>query len=198
MNQALVKKRALRTELRETLRQIHDEEYAEGSDAIAQAIQGSALWKKSNCVLAYMPIQREPNIFPLILDGLKNGKTVALPRFAEDLEAYQLAVIRDPAQDLAPGRYGVPEPADHCASLPLNRLDLSLIPGLGFDYKGRRLGRGKGFYDRLLAGASGTKAGLAFDAQLQEALPCEAHDVVLNCIITPSLWIDVDSDAVVK
>ena len=73
--------------------------------------------------------------------------------------------------------------------VPLNRLDLALVPGLGFDARGHRLGRGKGHYDRLLAGFGGRKIGVAFDFQIMAEVPCEAHDIVLDDIVTPARWI---------
>ncbi len=54
----------------------------------------------------------------------------------------------------------------HCRAMPLKRLDLALAPGLGFDVSGRRLGRGQGYYDRLLAEIAGAKCGVAFDEQI--------------------------------
>ena len=76
-----------------------------------------------------------------------------------------------------------------CPVVPLNRLDLALVPGLGFDARGHRLGRGKGHYDRLLAGFGGRKIGVAFDFQIMAEVPCEAHDIVLDDIVTPARWI---------
>jgi 5-formyltetrahydrofolate cyclo-ligase len=92
---------------------------------------------------------------------------------------------------LAAGRYGVIEPAAVCNVADLKRLDLILVPGVAFDWHGRRLGRGKGYYDRLLAEVSGTTCGVAFDQQLVATIPVEPHDVHLNCILTPSHWLQL-------
>jgi 5-formyltetrahydrofolate cyclo-ligase len=67
---------------------------------------------------------------------------------------------------------------------------LVLVPGVAFDSHGRRLGRGKGFYDQLLAFVRGTKCGVAFDEQIVPEIPIEPHDVRLNCILTPTRWIE--------
>ena len=82
------------------------------------------------------------------------------------------------------------EPAAHCAEVPLNRLDLVLVPGVAFDARGGRLGRGKGFYDRLLAAVRGTKCGVAFDEQIVDAVPNGPLDIRLNCILTPTRLIE--------
>ncbi|MBP9903534.1 MAG: 5-formyltetrahydrofolate cyclo-ligase, partial [Verrucomicrobia bacterium] len=73
---------------------------------------------------------------------------------------------------------------------PLNRLDLVLVPGVAFDPRGGRLGRGQGYYDRLLAGVRGTKCGVAFDEQIVDAVPVGPLDIRLNCILTPTRWIE--------
>ena len=80
------------------------------------------------------------------------------------------------------------EPREHCAALALNRLDFVLVPGVAFDLDGRRLGRGKGYYDRLLATVTGAACGVAFDRQIVPRVPSEPHDARLNCILTPTRW----------
>ena len=65
-----------------------------------------------------------------------------------------------------------------------------LVPGVAFDLHGRRLGRGKGFYDQLLAGVRGTTCGVAFDVQVVRELPQEPHDARVNCILTPTRWLE--------
>ena len=86
------------------------------------------------------------------------------------------------------GRFGVREPGADCPLISLNQLDLILVPGVTFDLTGHRLGRGKGFYDRLLAGFCGHKCGVAFEAQIVAAVPAEPHDVLVNSILTPTRW----------
>jgi 5-formyltetrahydrofolate cyclo-ligase len=70
-------------------------------------------------------------------------------------------------------------------------LDFILVPGVAFDLSGRRLGRGKGYYDRLLKQTRGTTCGVAFDEQIVGEIPVEPHDLNVNCILTPTRWIEV-------
>jgi 5-formyltetrahydrofolate cyclo-ligase len=83
------------------------------------------------------------------------------------------------------GKFGVSEPLAECEPIPLDRFDLVLVPGVAFDVGGNRLGRGRGFYDRILAAASGVKCGVAYDFQLLDKIPAEAHDARVNFIFTP-------------
>ena len=96
-------------------------------------------------------------------------------------------MVHSPA-DLSPGRFNVLEPKAGCPSVPLNQLDLVFVPGVAFDFNGRRLGRGKGFYDRLLAEVRGYKCGVAFEVQVIAAVPEEPHDVRVDSILTPARW----------
>jgi len=68
---------------------------------------------------------------------------------------------------------------------------LILIPGIAFDLHGRRLGRGKGFYDRLLTEIRGVKCGIAFDEQIVEKIPVEPHDVRMDFILTPTRFAEI-------
>ena len=80
------------------------------------------------------------------------------------------------------------EPNDRCALVPLNTLELVLVPGTAFDSRGHRLGRGKGFYDQLLSQVRGQTCGVAFDEQIVPEVPIEPHDVRLNYLLTPTRW----------
>ena len=73
----------------------------------------------------------------------------------------------------------------------MNRLDLVLVPGVAFDLQGRRLGRGRGFYDRLLADVDGIKCGIAFDEQMVNEVPAGPPDVRLNFILTPTRCVEI-------
>jgi 5-formyltetrahydrofolate cyclo-ligase len=64
------------------------------------------------------------------------------------------------------------------------KIDLALVPGVGFDLRGGRLGRGRGFYDQLLAGFGGLKCGVALNEQIASEIPTEAHDVRMDVVLT--------------
>ena len=146
-------------------------------------------WQSAKSVLFFAPLPGEPDIWPLLEFALHEGKLAALPYFDAEQNAYLARRITNPLADVRPGKFGIREPGASCTVVPLNQLDLTLVPGVAFDLSGRRLGRGRGFYDRLLALAGGVKCGVAFDEQIVDAIPAEPHDVKLNRILTPTRWL---------
>ena len=162
---------------------------ASESATLCQRLIQSAIWEETRTVLFYAPLPTEPDIWPALQFILRQGLTVALPRFDPTAGCYAAAVLQDPVRDVGIGLHGIREPASHCPEHPLNLLDLVLVPGVAFDLRGRRLGRGAGYYDRLLNGVRGTTCGIAFDEQISGELPVEPHDVFVDCILTPTRWL---------
>ena len=146
------------------------------------------VWKKAASVLLYAPLQDEINVLPLLATGLNAGKLMAFPRFQSDSASYIGCQIEHMGQ-LTPGQFGILEPRGEAPPVSLKQLDLVLVPGLAFDSGGRRLGRGKGFYDRLLMAVRGAKCGVAFDQQVLGEIPVESHDILMNFIVTPTRWL---------
>lgn len=182
------RKAALREEIRSKLNGLTEEEHRIGSALIRERLEQQQVWKSARTLLAFVPIGREPDIWPSVTLATRAGKQVALLRYAPEADCYRPCLVQDPERDLQEGRYGILEPKASCPIFDLMRLDLALVPGIGFTLDGGRLGRGKGYYDRLLAGVPAMKCGLAFDCQIAGEFPLEPHDVRLNCILTPTRW----------
>jgi 5-formyltetrahydrofolate cyclo-ligase len=182
-------KQLVRTQFRRRLREKPPAERAADSTALCERLLRSAIWSETRSVLFYAPLPDEPDIWPVMQFVLQQGLTVALPRRDSVSNAYTAAVIHDLQQDLVTGRLHIREPGPECEEHPLNLLDLVLVPGVAFDLAGRRLGRGAGYYDRLLSKVRGTTCGIAFDEQISGELPVEPHDVVVDCILTPTRWL---------
>ena len=183
-------KAALRQQIRARIKAIAPEQRALLSKEACLLLEKQAVWKKAKTIFFYAPLPEELDIWPLLRDSLAAKKTVALPRFDSATGRYVACEIGDLARDISNGQFGIREPGGHCIAIPPNRLDLILVPGVAFDVHGRRLGRGKGFYDQLLVSVRGTTCGVAFDEQIVESVPVEPHDVHLNCILTPTRWIE--------
>ena len=125
----------------------------------------------------------EPDLLPL----LEGPRTWVFPKV--DGEKLTFWAVSSP-QDLIVQAFGLrePDPA-RCAPVEAHRLEWILGPGLGFGRDGSRLGRGKGFYDRLLAQSTARTIGIAFAEQVEDRMPCEAWDRSVAEIVTDRGWL---------
>jgi 5-formyltetrahydrofolate cyclo-ligase len=181
-------KAALREQLRAEAARHTSAERQEGSRAICAQLEGETIWRNAHKILAFMPLEGEPDITALFAPYLASGRILALPRFDRAADGYQAVQVTDPATQLVRGRYGVLEPKAECSLLSLKELDLAVVPGIGFSLNGCRLGRGKGYFDRMLCEVRGWKCGVAFDWQVTVEIPSEQHDIHVNSIVTPTRW----------
>ena len=139
-------------------------------------------------MLLYVDFRSEVETMALIHQCLAAGKTVAVPRVAENhrLIAYQITA---PDLELIPGAYGImePDPA-RCPPLSPSAIELVVLPGSVFDEQGGRLGYGGGYYDRFLANEAqqAIRLGIAFELQVVPVLPLLAHDQRLHGLVTES------------
>lgn len=184
-------KDAVRLKVRESLAGLAVGKKARRSALACALLQRQAVWNNACSVLFYAPLPGELDVWPLLEMALKVGKIASLPRYSPASDAYIACQVHDPQTDVQPGRFGIREPVANCQEIELNGLDLVLVPGLAFDLHGRRLGRGKGYYDHLLRLVRGKTCGVAFDEQVVNEVPVEGHDVVLNCILTPTRWVQL-------
>lgn len=186
-----VLKIGLREQVKLRLASISAEARQESSLRACGLLSGQPVWQQAASVLLYAPMSTELDVWPLLQAALEGGKMVALPKFDVGTQLYKAYQIKDLRQDVRVGHYGIREPLQSCAPVELNRLDFILVPGIAFDLHGRRLGRGKGYYDRLLAAVRGKTCGVAFDEQIVNQIPVEPHDSDVNCILTPARWIEL-------
>lgn len=140
-------------------------------------------------LLAYAPFRSELDCGLLIERAWEDGITVLLPRA---LPGGKLALYTVRSwREMTPGAFGILEPLPGAAEawpaecgLP----EAALVPGLAFDRRGGRLGYGQGYYDRLLAASAERGrtlwAGLAFELQLDQEIPAEPHDALMDYVIT--------------
>ena len=142
--------------------------------------------RSAHTILFYAPLPEELDVWPLLEKFLATGKVCALPVFNRATKNYVARRVKNLETDVAIGHFNVSEPLPACEEIPFNRFDLILVPGVAFDLQGNRLGRGKGFYDQILSAASGMKCGVAYEFQLLEKIPAEAHDMRVNFIATPT------------
>ena len=189
MNQDEVeKKTVLRRQLRAAAENCPPEARALASAQMCALLREQAEWQRARSILFFFRLHGEPDLTPLFREALAAGKIVTFPRYSRSQDSYGAGRITHLPADLRLGAFGVKEPGESCPAFALNRLDFVLVPGLGFSLGGWRLGRGKGYYDRLLAEVPGFKCGAAFDWQVTVDIPVEPHDIRLDCILTPTRW----------
>ena len=180
-------KQSLRAEVRARLREMTEDAQKFLSQRACETFLAQAVYANAGSILLYVPLRGEVDVRLIMQRAVSDGKSVALPRYIPETTAYSAFFVGD--QPLVPGPFDILEPVASNPA-PLNHLDLIVAPGLAFDPRGRRLGRGKGFYDRLLSEASGLICGICFEEQLLAEIPVEPHDVTLDFIATPARWLD--------
>ncbi len=151
------------------------------SESIRQSIPSLPRWQDARVVAAYAALPGEPDLRPLDWVG---DRTVLLPRVdGEDLVFHAVSN----ANQLKSGTFGVmePDPAK-CPAFDPREADIIFVPGLAFSAEGLRLGRGRGFYDRLLAAlpADILRVGVCFAEQIMADLPSEPHDEEVDVVLS--------------
>lgn len=188
-NNLSVAKQALRDQMRKALQGISAAERVAASARARLLLETQALWHGAQAVLFFAPMPEELDVWPLLSPALVAGKRVALPRFVAAPRSYEACWILT-EKDVQVGHFGIREPRSHCARVASGELDLILVPGVAFDLCGHRLGRGKGYYDRLLGGLCSATCAVAFEEQIVAEVPVGSHDVRLDYILTPSLFVE--------
>lgn len=155
----IAKKNALRMDMGLRLRAMTAEDRQSLSDEICERVLEMAQWAEAQNVILFSPLPSEPIITPLKLD----------------CDARKVSCVN------------IPQSPKNEADLHLpDSIDLILVPGLAFSKDRHRLGRGGGFFDRLLAGraAGAFKLGICFSFQLLDAIPTESHDILMDTVVT--------------
>lgn len=183
-------KAALRKEISAKLKEISPPMRI--AESIELCVRLEPQLKSARTILFFAPMLDELDVWLLMQKFLEAKKICALPFFDSAKQHYSARRICDLENDVAVGKFGIREPNPNCEEISLDKFDLVLVPGIAFDVDGNRLGRGRGFYDRILASASGVKCGVACDFQLVEKIPVEPHDAKVNFIVTPKRCVKVN------
>lgn len=136
-------------------------------------------------VLFYASLPGEVDTFAMTRQALQLKKQVALPVIVRD-QKKMIPTLIDSLDDVTCGSYGICQPnQDASKTVDVADIDMVIVPGLAFDRRNNRLGRGAGYYDRFLPGLPKTAktVGIAFDFQVVDSLPTEEHDVPLDLVI---------------
>ena len=178
-------KESLRTAFKSRRQALTPRELHVAGDAAARLVTQLPEWKQAKTVCLYASFGGELPTDALLLLALLEGKQLLLPRVTNKTTLV-LHVVTDLAS-LRPSRLGIREPAPTAPTAELAAAGLVLLPGLGFDGAGRRLGYGGGFYDRLLTKPPRKTflLGFAHAFQVVSRLPEEPHDIKVKAVVTP-------------
>jgi 5-formyltetrahydrofolate cyclo-ligase len=178
-------KRDLRRTVRERLGSFCGSDRAMAASVIARRVAGLDVFGRAGAVMAYWALGDEVDLRSAISAGLEAGKTVCLPRMIDGERGLEAVAIEGVAFEGAAARFGVVEPRAGRV-VGMDEIGLVIAPGVAFDRLGGRLGRGKGYYDRFLAGrpATVTVVGVCFEAQVVEAVPRGAGDERVDRLVT--------------
>jgi 5-formyltetrahydrofolate cyclo-ligase len=180
-------KSALRSSLKSILSIHSDEANIDASRDLSDQLHTSALYLSTTTILAYAALPEEISLDPFILTALDDGKQICIPQIDWETKSMHPAQINNLDTDLETGRYSVRAPRDGCPLVDPNDIDMILIPGLAFDRNFNRLGRGAGFYDRMIESLPSprpTLIGVCFACQIVETVPTEPHDYPMDRVIT--------------
>ncbi len=155
-----------------------------GEDAGRPAIHGSG----PRTIMLYHATAREVDVSAVAEVAHGCGVRVCLPRAGWVDQSITPALVTAWGENLTEGRHGIHEPAETAPGVDLAEIDAVVVPGLGFDVGGGRIGRGGGFYDRFLARPhlNAWKVGVGLDEQVVDAVPRDVWDVGLDALITPT------------
>lgn len=180
-------KKALRELMKPKLAGLSRAERETKSRAIGKKLFALPVLKMARRIAFFVGMPTEVDTLPMIDQALKMNKEVALPRCEEGKTTLALFVIHSIKKDLVEGPWLIQEP-DPKKTRPVTPKDIDciVVPGMAFDDEFHRLGRGLGYYDRLLAklGPQTMKIGLGFSFQMVKSLPVSAHDVRLDLVLT--------------
>ena len=155
--------------------------------AIENRLFEFANFLEAKIALLYINGDNEVQTGNIIKRAYSYNKIVVLPAFDPKTFEMELMKVDKVAQELKPGPRGVPEPyATCCKIVPIDRIDITIIPGIAFDEKGGRIGTGRGYYDRLIPKLAITtrKVALTLEEQIVPQVPMESHDKHVDIIIT--------------
>lgn len=185
---------ALRQQLRASRRALSDEERARRSQEAVQKLTHHRLFLTARHIACYLPNDGELDLTYLISQAWTMGKSVYLPVLSLHHRNHLHFLSYKPNDELVTNRFGIPEPVMRPHNMiDIRRLDLVLMPLVGFDSTGSRLGMGGGFYDRSFAFLRRRQKwrkpnliGAAFDCQKVEQIDGQSWDVPLSGVMTES------------
>ncbi len=187
MEEIQLKKSELREEISKKVAALSAKEISEKTKAIETRLFDFANFLESKIALMYVNNNGEVHTGNILRRTYDYGKIVVLPAFNTENFSMTLLKVDNLDKDLQEGPRGILEPDEtRCKVVPIERIDIAIIPAIALDEKGGRIGSGEGYYDRLIPRLAITtrKVALALEQQIVPQIPIESHDKHVDIIIT--------------
>ena len=191
-------KKLLRAKIKSVLRQKYSDETArqKASLEVCKKIERDSFYRSTEMIFFYIPCGVELDVLPLLKSALKSNRRVCVPRVINGtslMEFYFLEKSLSLEEQLETGAFGISEPKETLQKVELNdslkgKKIFMIVPGLAFTEDGKRLGKGKGFYDRYIPRLKATgcelcTAGTGYEEQLLKHIPEEETDFTLDKVM---------------
>lgn len=189
-------KALLRQKLLQWRNELNAEELRAKSNQLCRHLAASDYYKRASVIMAYASFQQEVSLDSLVEQAWSDGKTVLLPKVVSASKELNIYAVSS-WDELKPGVWGIREPDSNTLPEwnPVDLVpDLIVVPGVGFDYAGHRLGYGGGYYDRWLHRLpyKPTLIGVTFQGQIVHSLPTEEHDFIMDEILTENGFLQLN------
>jgi len=187
MEEIQIVKTQIREEIAEKFAALTANEIAEKTKAIENRLFDFANFLESKIALLYVNNEHEVLTGNILKRAFSYNKIVVLPVYNTENFEMELKKVDNLEKDLNPGPRDILQPDEsRCKVVPIDKIDIAIIPAVALDEKGGRIGSGKGYYDRLIPRLAITtrKVALAFEEQIIPQVPIESHDKHVDIIIT--------------
>ena len=179
-------KKALRAEIARRVGSMSPQERESAGRAACTNLLGLDAYREAGVILAFFPMDDEIDTGPLVEAALAAGKRVVMPLVDWKARTMQAVEILSPGDVVLDGA-GIPGPPPSGPVVEPSGIDLIVLPGRAFDLAGNRMGRGGGYYDKLLAGdIHAETVAIAFECQMVDSVPVSDHDMPVSAVVTES------------
>ena len=178
-------KKQLRKKIRTVLGKMTESQLASQSKAICDSLTKIKEFKHAGVVMIFLSLPTEVDTTAIILKAWQDGKTVAVPKVSWQQRHMIPVQINSLETGLARDGCGLKNPVTG-VPVPIEDIDIVITPGLAFDKKGNRLGRGGGYFDRFFSNKTlkAIKCGVSYSQQVVDYLPTDQTDVPVDCLVT--------------
>ena len=180
-----MKKNIVRQRFKEKRSHLSMEEILSLSSSVQQRFLDSPFYAAASTIAAYSSFMGEVDTSMLVRRAIADGKCIAMPKVGKE-HAFMDFIFIEGEDCLREEAYGIKEPLfDQKRLARKSDIDIFIVPAVVYDLAGCRIGMGKGYYDRALAGINRERlVGFAYDFQVLEDIPCEAHDIRVGSVVT--------------